>query len=335
MDNTFLQWLHTHMWWFIGTAIVLLVLMALFIIFFTGAMIFINTLYKKNAKPRVREFSLQNDPNPPPHALDQKQMFDQGIEWIDKHKDKVVDLHIVNDGLDLYAQYVDFGFDKCAIVLQGRTESLLYSYYFADVYAKNGYNILSIDVRAHGLSDGQFITAGIKESEDLIEWIRLVKDKFSMDNFLIHGICIGAATAIYAYETLKKQNSKDLDLIKKVVLDGTFVSYKEIFSNHIKERKKPRFVFLHLVFWYLWICTRVNLFKKTPLQSVEELDIPTLFIYSKQDTYAVPEKAELMFKACGSKNKQLKFFPKGRHSHVRFNNTEEYDKAIEEFINRE
>ncbi|MCL2822061.1 MAG: lysophospholipase [Firmicutes bacterium] len=287
--------------------------------------IFYNTMYRNPKKPRSRDCTNKKDPQ-------QMQMFKEGIEWSSQFADKTIPLHIKNDGLNLYGEYIDFGFDKCAVILQGRTESLLYSYYFADVYAKNGYNILAIDVRAHGLSDGKYITAGIKESDDLIAWVKLINKQYGINEFAFHGICLGAATAVYAYEKLKEEGS---DLVKKIVTDGLFYSWYELFKQHFKKYKKRPFPMLYMVFFLAFLRSRIRLFSQTPIKSIKKIDIPLLLIYSEEDMFCLKDKSQLLYDACVSKNKQLKFFPIGRHSHVRSSQDKDYDAAIAEFLSRE
>ncbi|MCL2670948.1 MAG: alpha/beta hydrolase [Clostridiales bacterium] len=292
----------------------------LFMILFTAWRIFVNTLYRDDKKPRSRDAS-------PDSSDEQKEMFAKGLAWAERHRDKITDLHIVNDGLNLYAQYIDLGFDKCAALIQGRTESLQYSYYYADVYAENGYNILVIDTRAHGLSDGKYITAGIQEQRDLVAWIDLIHERYGIENFTVHGICIGAATAVYAYCA-----SREKGLIQKIVTDGLFISYHEIFEKHIVERNKPVFCFVHLTFFYTWLCTGARLLRETPLRRMPEIDIPILFIWSRTDFYCQPHNCEALFAACASPKKEMRLFPDGKHSHVRYCNTEEYDAAVNAFL---
>lgn len=256
-------------------------------------------------------------------------MFAEGIKWRETHKDKIDELHIKNGKLNLYGEYMNFGFDKCAVILQGRTESLLYSYYFADVYAKNGYNILVIDVRAHGLSDGKYVTAGIKESDDLVLWIKLINEKYGIDNFAMHGICIGAATALMAYSKLKNEGS---NLVKRIITDGVFINYYEIFKNNMKVYNKKPFPMLYTVFFTAFLFGRARLFSETPLKYIKDVDIPILMIWSEKDAFSVKEKSQELFDACASEYKEIKFFPEGRHSHVRAVQEDDYDAAIGEFL---
>ncbi|MDR0491463.1 MAG: lysophospholipase [Oscillospiraceae bacterium] len=294
----------------------------LFFSFFASYRIFFNTLYRSEKKAKTRECSNVDDEGI-------KYMFEQGCKWAEEHKDKIEELHIVSDGLNLYGEYVDFGCDRCAIIVQGRTESLLFSYYFADIYAENGYNIFVMDIRTHGLSDGKYITAGIREHKDMVLWIDMIKNRYSMESFLIHGLCIGSAVAIYTHCATKKDN-----LIKKLVLDGTYTNYYEMFKNHMIERKKPVLFFVHLTFFYVHLLDGANLLKETPYKRVGEIDIPVLFIWSRKDIYCLEEKNRDLFAACKSENKEMRLFPNGGHSYVRLSNKEDYDKAVVEFLKK-
>ncbi|MCL2748202.1 MAG: lysophospholipase [Oscillospiraceae bacterium] len=301
-----------------------LVAFGLFMAVYAPWRIFVNTLYRDDKKERTRTWA---DASCDEH----KHMFTKGMAWAAQYKDITVPLHIVNEGLNLFGEYIDFGYDRCAIVLQGRTESLLYSYYYADIYAENGYNILVIDTRAHGLSDGKYITAGIKECDDLLLWIDHIKTKFNVTSFVIHGICIGAATAVYA---CCAQKGKGERLIQSLVLDGLYTSYYEIFKNHIIERKRPVLYFVYITFFYLYLCTGVNLLKKTPFQCVGGVDVPVLFIWSEKDPYCFVKESKELYARCESKEKEIRFFPHGRHSFVKYHNLSGYNQAIQSFLNK-
>ena len=59
------------------------------------------------------------------------------------------DVHIVNEGFNLYGEYFDLGFDRAVIIVPGRMESLLYSYYFARPYQEKGFNVFVFDQRVY------------------------------------------------------------------------------------------------------------------------------------------------------------------------------------------
>ena len=290
--------------------------------FVAAPVVFCNTMYRNPKKKRTRECTNKKDEQ-------QQRMFIEGTVWAKQYKDITDELHIISDGLNLYGEYINFGYDKCAVILQGRTESLLYSYYFADVYVKNGYNILVVDVRAHGLSDGKYRTAGIKESDDVVLWIKLINEKYNISDFTIHGICVGGATAVYTYVKLKNEGS---DLVKRIITDGLFISNYEIFKRNFKIYRQPPFPALHLTFLLAFLLARVRLFTDSPKKYMTDIDIPILFVWSAKDIITVKPKSEELYSACASEHKKLYFFPEGRHSHVRSTQEAEYDDVIADFL---
>ena len=291
-------------------------------------LIFLNTTYRSPFKKRVRECTQKKDES-------QMSMFSEGVAWSQKFKEKNEQLHIRSEGLNLYGEYINFGFDKCAVILQGRAESLLYSYYFADVYAKNGHNILVVDVRSHGLSDGKYQTGGIKESDDLILWIKLINERYNIADFTIHGVCIGGATAVYAYNKLKKEGN---GFLKRIVTDGLYKNYFELYKAHSIAFKAPMlpviYAAIYVSFFLIFILAKVRPFKESPIKYMKDIDIPILFICSTMDKFSTKPNSEELFEACASEFKEVCFFPKGRHSHVRASQKAEYDELIAKFLQK-
>ncbi len=93
-------------------------------------------------------------------------MFDEGKKWGEENEKYRKHVEIDSCGFHLVGEYFDFGFDKAVIIIPGRSESGTYSYYFSEPYKKSGYNVLAIDNRCHGLSEGKYNTLGLKEFQD-------------------------------------------------------------------------------------------------------------------------------------------------------------------------
>ena len=150
--------------------IALLIVVYLFIIFVSAIFTYISTLVRRNKKKWDRTLQFNREPYITMDAI--------GIKWMEDNIQYKEDVHVVNGKINLYGEYFDFGNDKCVMILSGRTESLRYGYYFAKPYAEAGYNILVMDPRAHGLSDGVFNTLGREESKDDLQWIKfLINEK--------------------------------------------------------------------------------------------------------------------------------------------------------------
>ena len=263
-----------------------------------------------------------------PSNEEQLRMFNAGVSWAAQHRDVIKELSISNDGLKLVGEYFDFKKEMTIIILPGRCESLLYSYYYAMTYT-NKCNVLVIDQRAHGESEGQFSTAGIKEGEDALLWAKLLKEKCEQKEVVIHGVCIGGASAIRA-SSLDEKNQ----YIDKLILDGIFVSFYDTIKRHtIAEGHNP-FPVVNEIPSLFRKYARVDIMKYTPLKMIRKVDVPILFIHSRVDVFSLPKNLALIVEASPSVNKTVVWFEKGGHSHIRINNEEKYDETILSFLRK-
>lgn len=306
--------------------IVLLAIIAFFVISFImfacfGSLIAYNTVLRRKDKTKwAREPKIINE--------DQNRMYEIGYEWNEKYINHKTDVHIVNNGLNLYGEYYDFGNKRCVIVMSGRTEGLRYGYFFSEPYRQSGFNVLVIDPRAHGNSDGEFIALGFEEHKDAIAWAKLLHDKFGNEQIILHGICIGAAGSMYA---LTSENSPEY--LSGMVAEGMFVNFGESFKNHLIEFKIPRFIIFDLIKKFFTHYTGHSM-DFGPYDVIDKLNKPLLMLHSKEDNYSTPEYAEKLFEKCSSKSKEIVWFPKGKHSMLRITDTERYDTAIKEFLKK-
>ena len=267
-----------------------------------------------------------------PENEEQLAMWNDGIAWAEGFKDKIKEVKIHNDGFDLYGEYFDFGSDRCVLIVPGRCECLMYSYYFAAPYEKAGFNVLVIDTRCHGKSDGKYNTIGVKESRDVLAWVRFLNGELGNREIYIHGICIGTSSGIFA------MIDKDCpDCLKGLVTEGCFVSFRETFKRHMMADKRPLFPVLDTVMLLINKHTGTNVYTQKPIRAIKKLrpEQRVLFLYGEKDIFSIPEKSRKLFAACSSLDKKLVWFDKGGHSHLRINNTEKYDNAIIEFLKNE
>lgn len=258
---------------------------------------------------------------------EQRTMFAQGQEWGEKYDKFRKTVQIKSQKFNLIGEYFNFGSDKVVIVIPGRMESGTYSYYFSEPYRKAGYNVLAIDNRSHGLSDGRYNTIGLKEYVDILEWIKYAHDELGNSSVIIHGLCIGSATALYAIT-----DERCPDYVKALIADGMYVNFHESLKNHLIERKKPLFPYVGEIMFMMRLVAGKSAKKWGPINVIKKMNKPILFIYSKEDIYSLPELGQKLYDTCPSKEKRLEYFPHGAHSHVRINNTEAYDSKISSFL---
>jgi alpha-beta hydrolase superfamily lysophospholipase len=255
-------------------------------------------------------------------------MFNYSLKFFDENKDKHQKLHLVNDGLNLYADYFDFGFDKTVFLCAGRAECSLYALFYAEPYIKAGYNICSIESRAHGDSDGKINHIGLKEYKDVLKWINLLHDELNMKEIVLHGICIGSATLVYAVT-----DPSCPSYVKSLTTDGLYKDFKSTLVKHIKDTGHQAFPCAEFILHKVSKDAGVSALKLTPYNRASSIKIPVLMLHSKIDKFSIPQEAQETFdKMTNSPNKKLVWFDKGAHSHIRINNQEKYDNEIVEFL---
>ncbi len=305
--------------WIVGGLVVSGVLMWIASYFVASYCIYNSTLRRKNAQTWSREMPSDIDPQ-------QKPMYEAGLLWSEENQKYKNDVHIVNNGLNLYGEYYDFGKKRCVVILSGRTESLKYGYYFAIPYAQNDCNVLVIDPRGHGLSDGEFNTVGFEESKDAIAWIKYIQEVYDIQSFVLHGICIGAAGGMFAL------HSPDCpDCIDGIVTEGMFPNFRESMKNHMIEKRKPVFITIDLVDSWMKHYTGHSM-KYGPIDIISDIHTPLLMLHSKEDLYSTPEYAQKLYERSGAENKEIVWFEHGRHSMLRITDTQLYDTSISRFL---
>ena len=264
-----------------------------------------------------------------PENEEQCVMYDAGMAWAAENAAFMREVSVTNDSLRLAGEYYDFGFRRAAIIIPGRAETLNYSYYFAHPYKEAGCNVLVIDPRAHGLSEGSCSTVGVRESRDVLAWARLLHDDLGNSEVYLHGICIGACTAVLAAASEAAPG-----YLSKIAVEGPYTTFYEIFRQRTKNQGHPAFpLMLHIRALMKKHAGADMKTEAAPVKKIGGVHIPMLVMYSRMDT-AVPEKrAKQVIAACDPAHTRVVWFDKGDHSHIRVNNTAAYDSAVISFIN--
>ena len=299
-------------------------IISVFMTFLVAYIVYSKTLMRGKSGTWGREHCSE------PGCVPLETMWERGIAWKNKNDSFIKELTIQSkDGLKLVAEWFDYGFDKTVIILPGRRETLVYSYYYAKPYQGCGVNVLVIDQRAHGLSEGKYSTGGIKEAEDVSLWMKYMHDEFNQKEIYLHGVCVGTCCATIVVTKYK------VDYLKAVILDSAFISYKEIYKNHYIEGGHKLFpVFYQIWMWFKFF-TKCNIDDSNPEKYMPSFNLPVLFIWGTNDVYCLPEKSKILFAKCGSKQKEIEWFEGAEHSRVRLNNEERYDGLVSDFLARQ
>lgn len=254
-------------------------------------------------------------------------MFNKGMEYRETILDRISDVHIKSLDTDLYGEYYDFGFKKAIIVMPGRTETCYYGAFYAEAFIKGGYNVLCIDPRAHGLSGGDKITLGKEEAIDAIEWSKFLHDEKGIEKICLYGLCGGATASCFVFK-----NKECPSYVNTFIADGMFYSFFRVYKRHIIEEKKPVYPVILEIMHKIKVRNDSNPYKAAPHKLIKEINPSLLIISGTKDIFAISKEAKAMFESSPSKDKQFALINNGRHSHLRYDNREEYDNVVINFL---
>lgn len=102
-----------------------------------------------------------------------------------------------HDGLKLKAVYYPGTSHKTAIWIHGYTSHAERESAFPGLfYHSLGYNILIPYQRAHGLSEGKYITFGALEHKDMQLWVDKINEMHPEGSILLHGLSMGGGIVL-------------------------------------------------------------------------------------------------------------------------------------------
>lgn len=189
---------------------------------------------------------------------------------------------------------------------------------------KKGYNVILVDERGHGESEGHSITFGRREKRDVISWVSFAKKEFGNDfELVLVGISMGAATILYA--------SKDLDRPAKLICDCPYTTGKEILCEFMKKLKLPLWFFWPLTYMSSLIISRASLTKDDASKALKKSNCKALIIHGEKDSI-VPYKLSYRVYLENKEKVRYELFPNTDHGVSFMTDTERYTRVVDEFL---
>lgn len=200
------------------------------------------------------------------------------------------------------------------------------AYKYTKIFYDLGYSLVLYDERGHGDNVRVPCTMGYRESQDLVEIVRLVRQKYGKDIELgIFGYSMGGATTCIASEHLQ-------DCVKFIIIDCAYSSLKTQCHNIMFTHLTPVFptlLFVNLLFKVKYGFSFKNCNAK---MAVMKNKVPICFFHGKKDKTVFPINSEILYKASGSENKKIYLFENAGHSKSVESDRESYAQKVKDFI---
>jgi len=179
------------------------------------------------------------------------------------------------------------------------------------------------DLRGHGESEGEHISAGYYERNDLLGAIDYVKQQ-GMSKIGVLGFSMGAATSLMTVAECEE--------IDAVVADSAYADVTDIMETEFSKRSSlPRF-FIPLILFMANNMYRVDFAAIKPVEAVRESDIPVFIIHGGQDDMVPVQHALRLIEACQNPDSKLWIVPEAKHSNPYLARPAEYMNKVISFF---
>lgn len=187
------------------------------------------------------------------------------------------DVYIMSDSLRLHGKLFKNSGTKYALVCHGYTSKAKHMAGFVNKFHSLGYNVLAVDARAHGDSEGTKIGMGWVERFDVIEWIKYIISLEPDAQIILHGVSMGASTVLMASgEELPKN-------VKAIIADCGYTSEWDEFRQEADVLHIPWFPVLNASSAISKVRDGYDFKQASAVEQVKKSHIPTLFIHGSKD----------------------------------------------------
>lgn len=215
------------------------------------------------------------------------------------------------------------------ILCHGYRNSALFMAEYAAVYHQAGWNVLVPDHRAHGYSQGRYITMGWKEHQDLILWANSLIDQNPQEQILLHGLSMGASTVMMA------AGSPDLPQnVVAAIEDCGYTSVPDELEDKVSNGLGlPSFPLVPATSLMSRLQVGNFLGAVDCKEAVSRSQIPILFIHGEQDAFVPFWMLEELYAAATCPKIKL-VVPHAAHAQSQGVNPQLYWSAVDFFITR-
>lgn len=221
------------------------------------------------------------------------------------------------------------GSRQTALLIHGYADAKVGAIAFAPLLNQLDFNILAIDLRAHGDSAGRFCTAGFFERDDLNQVINQLQAEHpnQTERLILFGISLGAsvAAATAAMRT-------DIDAL---ILESPFPSYERVVTNHTRLLNLPAGRMLKTALTIAQRISGADFAQVRLIDQVPRITCPVLTIVGGDDVLLTATDIEdLGTAATRSACNDFWLLPGADHLQSMASSPVEYSQRVEKFLER-
>ncbi len=244
--------------------------------------------------------------------------------WWDKQQ--IEDVFIKSDELKLHGVFIDNSSNKTVILVHGFGWDYHQMQPYAKMFKQRNFNVLAIDLRAHGQSEGKCLGFGFLEKEDMKKWVEYVNSRILDGKILLFGVSMGAAVVCMSA-------GEDLKNVVAIISDCAYDNADRQIEYILKKNKIP---FRKLIKKHLYsFAKHVYDFDVTQADVVGQVGlstVPILYIHSMQDDYVPVENLNNLYNATDAHLRDKFVAEEGGHALSYSTMGALYEKKVFDFL---
>lgn len=199
-----------------------------------------------------------------------------------------------HDGIKLHGYYMEKfpNSRRIALIVHGYTGALPWSAQFMDMFTEQGFNVLLIDQRRHGQSEGKYTTFGYKEKYDVQMWVDWIVERKGKDCIIgLHGQSLGGGTVL-EYAAIRRPQ------VQFIVADCPYSDLTQLIHYQVtKLNQMPAWPTMALINRLLLSKAGFRMEQVSPLRIMKTCPLPVLFIHGKEDRFVPTWMSEQLHEA--------------------------------------
>lgn len=296
-------------------SVVILVIACLLYYLLVGEILFRSFFSRKSRTKKVLKKNVQNLINA--HKID--------LCWWEKVKFSRIEIKSF-DQLTLVGYYHNAESDKTVIIVHGfggsHEEMQPYCKFF---YEKN-FNVLAVDNRAHGESEGKCIGFGWLDRKDILSWIEYLNSKQLNNKILLFGLSMGASAVCCVSGEKLPTN------VCAVISDCAFDNANKQIDFVMRNKK----ILLKLFKRHLYSFTKrvygFDVLDADVVKQVKNTKVPILYIHGKSDMYVPIENSINLYNSTPTNLRDRYFVDDADHATSFAVAGVLYEKKISDFL---
>jgi len=214
------------------------------------------------------------------------------------------------------------------IVVHGYTSSSKMMGNHIYEFNKRNYNVLAVDLIAHGKSGGDIISMGGYDSKDIRLWIDYINEKYHNPKILLFGVSMGAATVI---------NTIDENLPDNVVAFIEDSGYLTLTGEFTQQAGKlyniPYFPMIPMMSLTTKIRGGFFFSEVDATDALKNTKLPALILHGSADNFVPTQNAYDIYELINSP--KMIYITKGaKHTDAFMSDSKNYWAAIDDFLKK-